>query len=174
MSCFTSDLTDINFGCSGVIGGIENFYIIPAEFFSASTVSNGEITAVTLSGTHKFSEYKFKPETSTFVESAPSDVKNGTTVYTQTITLKFNGIELAKRNAILEITTGQPALVCMVKDSIGNYLMFGRDDRKVYLTNNENGSGTASEDFNGYTLTFVCKSKTPYYFVDDAIVAGLL
>ena len=58
MACNTS-LTSILKDCSNNIGGITNFYVAPAEFVSATTLTTGTITAITMSGNSKFVEYQF-------------------------------------------------------------------------------------------------------------------
>ena len=59
MYCNTG-LVGITKGCStNNVGGITNFYIAPSEFLSASTVSAGTVTSITMSGSAKFVEYEF-------------------------------------------------------------------------------------------------------------------
>ena len=57
MACNTS-LTSILKSCDNNVGGLTNFYVIPAEFVTGTTVTTGTVTNIGLSG-GVFVEYQF-------------------------------------------------------------------------------------------------------------------
>jgi hypothetical protein len=174
MAC--NSLLEILKSCSGNLGGIVKFWVNNGDAIDMSSVttSNGVVTAAALEGTASaFVEYQFNPNTSNYVETGTIDLVNGSTFYSQVITLQLNRREAAKRQSLLLIALGQPGLTTIVKDSNGLYWIFGLDDDKVFLTGNEGGSGTAKADLNGYTLTLTAESATPAYVITEAVVNGL-
>lgn len=169
-----NSLTSILKSCDNNSGGIVKFYVIPADYVTGFTASNGEITGVTLSGSAQFEEFEFNRNTGNFEEVPTINLQNGSTFYAQTINLQLARREAAKRQALLLIASGQPDLTIIVKDSNGLYWGFGFGEDKVNLTGGGGGSGTAKADLNGYSLVFTAESSEPAFAVDDTIIAGLL
>jgi hypothetical protein len=174
MAC--NSLLEILKSCDGNLGGVTKFWINNGDAIDPASVTsaNGIVTAATLELTASpFVEYQFNPNTSNYAETGTIDLVNGSTFYNQVITLQLNRREASKRQSLLLITSSQPGLTCIVKDSNGLYWIFGLDADKVYLTGNEGGSGTAKGDLNGYTLTFTAESATPAYVINEAVVTAL-
>lgn len=174
MACNT--LQEILKSCDANLGGITKAWFNNGDAIDPAsvTISNGVVTAATLdSTTADFVEFQFNPNTSNYAETSPIDLTTGSTYYEQTITLVLNRREASKRQRLLLIADGQPALTIIVKDSNGLYWIFGLGDDKMHLTANEGGSGTAKADLNGYTLTFICQDAKPAYEINEAVVTGL-
>ena len=175
MACNT--LKEILKNCDGNAGGIVKMYINNGDALDLSTVTitDGEVTAVSLlSGADEFVEYQFNPNTSNFVENTLIDLTTGSTIYEQIVTIVLNRREATKRQSLLLIAEGQPALTIIIKDSNGIYWIFGLEDDKMFLTGNEGGTGTAKADHNGYTLTFTSESSIPAFEIEESVVTGLL
>jgi hypothetical protein len=172
MSCNTS-LSGIIKGCDNNVGGISNFYVVPAEFVTGSTESGGTISAINMSGATKFVEFEFKKNTGNFTVEAAIDPINGSTFYNQTINLVIHRRDVDKRNALALIASGQRDLKIIVKDGNGQYWYFG-DENSCMLTAQGEGSGTAIGDGSKYSLTFLAQEPYQEYLVNSSIIAGIV
>lgn len=172
MACNTS-LTSILKDCSNNIGGITNFYVAPAEFVSATTLTTGTITAITMSGNSKFVEYQFNKNTANYTEAGTISLENGSTFFLQTVNLIIPRREVAKRNAIALIASGQRDLKIIMKDSNGLYWYCGYEN-SANLTATGEGSGTAKGDGSKYSLTFVAEEPQQMPEVSSSIIAGII
>ena len=177
MACNT--LLAITKGCSSNAGGIVKAWFGNGDAIDTDSVTtdivDGSITAASLlTSADPFVEFSFQNDSCSYTENTVVDLTAGTSVYDQVITLFFPRREATKRQRLLLITSAQPELTVILKDSNGLYWIFGLDDKKVYLTGNEGGSGANLKEANGYTLTFTCTSATPAYEVDEAVIAGLI
>lgn len=172
MSCNTG-LVGITKGCTNNIGGITNFYIAPSEFVSASTVTSGTVTSITMSGSSKFVEFEFNKNTANYVEDGTISLENGSTFFSQTVSLVIPRREVAKRNSIALIAAGQRDLDIIVKDSNGLFWYIGYAN-SANLTALGEGSGTAKADGSKYSLTFLAEEPEMMYEVNSAIIAGIV
>jgi hypothetical protein len=172
MACNTS-LTAILKDCSNNIGGVTNFYVAPSEFVSGITVTNGTATAITMSGNSKFVEFQFNKNTANYTEEGTISLENGSTFFLQTVNLVIPRREVAKRNAIALIASGQRDLKIIMKDSNGLYWLSGLEN-SANLTAVGDGSGTAKGDGSKYTLTFVAEEPQQMPEVNSSIIAGII
>jgi hypothetical protein len=178
MACNT--LQNILKSCDGNAGGIVEFYINNSDAVeSFGLTSSGEIDSIIIgSMSADFVKFEFNPNTSNYTENEVINLQNGTTYYEPVITLQLARRENLKRQKLLLISKGQPKLTIIVKDSNGLFWGFGFGDDKMYLTNNEGGSGQAKGDLNGYTLTFSVGdgggSSEPAYEIDPTIIPGIV
>lgn len=182
MAC-NSDLLNggISLGCESNAGGVKKIYITDAVNVTGITqnsggilVSSGEvITAIAMASGTFFYDFEFNRNTSNYTEAATVNLENGTTFYTQTVTLVIPRREQAKRNKILLLAAGQKKLNIIVQDSNELYWLFGQSEGCI-LTGNEGGSGTAKTDLNGYTLTFTAEEPTLAPEVDDAAITSIV
>lgn len=171
MACNTS-LTSILKSCDNNVGGLTNFYVIPAEFVTGTTVTTGTVTNIGLSG-GVFVEYQFNKNSAMYTEEAAIDLVNGSTFYTETVKLTIPRREAAKSQALMLVGAGQRDLYIIVKDGNGLFWFVGYAN-KANLTGISEGSGTAKADGSKYTLTFLAEEPELMYEVDPAIIAGLL
>lgn len=169
MACAT--LQEILKGCDGNLGGIVKLWVSNGDNVTDSTITDGVVTAAT--ATDDFVEFQFNPNTSSYTSATTVDLATGSTFYLHTITLQLSRREGAKRQKLLLIANGQPALTIMVKDSNGIYWIFGLEDDKMFLTGDEGGSGTAKADLNGYLLTFTSEDAVPAFEVEESVAEGL-
>jgi len=144
----------ITIGCTNNIGGIRKLWL---KELSKLTIAHGspedKIISITVDDASKFYQFEFTKNTSTFTEETTTSQENGTELTAQTITLKLNRREQAKRNTLLLL--GKFKNLCaIVEDSNGLYWLLGETEG-LNLTTNTGGPGTAKTDANGYTLTFV-------------------
>lgn len=156
MACGCSILTGgIDKGCLGNTGGIRKIYI--TDFCNVTDVDvnspDGIIDTITMAASTLFYEFAFNKNTSTYTEVLSGDQANGSQVYTQTITLKLARREKTKRDT-LALLAGFKELALIVLDNNGLYWFLGQING-IVLTESNSENGTASADFNGYTLTLV-------------------
>jgi hypothetical protein len=171
MACNTS-LTSILKSCDNNVGGLTTFLIAPSEFVTGTTVSAGTITAISMSGASQFVEFQFNKNSANYTEEAAIDLTNGSTYYTETVTLTIPRREVDKRNAIALIAAGQRDLKIIVKDGNGLYWYIGYAN-SANLTGLSEGSGAAKADGSKYTLTFVAEEPELMYSVDSTIISSI-
>lgn len=172
MACNTS-LISILKSCDNNIGGLTNIYIAPEEFVSGITVSQGVVTAITMSGTATFAEYAFNKNSASYIEEAGISLENGSTFYTTTTTLMIPRREVAKRNAIALLAAGQRNLYLILKDANGLYWFQGYQN-KANLTALGEGSGAAKADGSKYSLSFLSEEPELMYEVDATIIPAII
>ena len=169
MSCTT--LTSILKGCDSNIGGITSILINDQENVDTSLidVANYVITDFgTLAA--QFVPFEFRRNTGMYTEEAAIDLVNGSSFYTQTVTLIFHRREAAKSKAIKILGEGQRDLALVVGDANGKYWYFP----KAQLTAVTEGSGTAKADGSKYSITFVAENEQLAYEVDSTIIPDLV
>jgi hypothetical protein len=163
----------ISKSCDNNAGGLVKIYIADFDNVTGYTESNSEITAITMASSTKFYEFEFNRGTSNYAETVNINLQNGTTFFTQTVSLVLSRREKTKAEAIKKLTDGQKQLFIIVKDSNGLYWAFGKDEGMV-VTAIEGGSGTAKADANNYTITFTGEEADNAPEVDDAIIAAII
>jgi len=169
MSCTT--LTSILKGCDSNIGGITSILINDQENVDTSLidVTNYVITDFgTLAA--QFVPFEFRRNTGMYTEEAAIDLVNGSSFYTQTVTLIFHRREASKSKAIKILGEGQRDLALVVGDANGKYWYFP----KAQLTAVTEGSGTAKADGSKYSVTFVAENENLAYEVDATIIPDLV
>jgi len=175
MACISELLTGgISLGCENNSGGIRKIYITDYVNITGTTQDADEvITAIDLAGVTVYYDFEFNRNTSSYQETSTISLENGTTFYTQLITLVIPRREFAKRNKIKLLAAGQKTLSVIVEDSNGLYWYFG-EEQGCIMTALDGGSGVAKTDLNGYTITFTAEEPDQAKEVDSTIIAGLL
>lgn len=178
MSC-PQTLAGIAKDCSANMGGIVRVLLANKDDVAAMTITNGEITAITMRNTAAsgdpvyatFKEYLFRPNTGNMVSEYQIDDAAGTKFVQTTLAMVFSRMETAKRLEISALALADA--VAIVEDANGKYWYLGYD---FPLTMSAGGgdTGTARADRNGYTLTLVDNSKELPMEVSDSIIDGLL
>lgn len=172
MPCNTSLLSIIR-ACETSLGGVTAIYLAPSEFISATTVTAGTITNITMSGSAKFVTYEFAKNSASFTEEAAISLENGSTVFTQTLTLNLIKRDATKRQSLALLLAGQRSVNAIIKTSNGNYFYLGltAGGNATALTG---GSGAAKGDLNGYTLTILAEEPEAMPEVSSAIIAAII
>jgi hypothetical protein len=166
-------ISGITFTCSSNTGGVQKIYLANFEDVTGYTESNSVVTQINMAAGATFHEFQFNRNTSSINEEATINLENGTTFYTQTITLVIPKREAAKRDKILVLADGQPKLAVIVLDQNGLYWFAGLQNG-AYLTANVTGSGVQKTDANGYNLTITGEEPKLAPEVDSTIIPGLL
>jgi len=174
MAC--DQLTEILRGCENNLGGIKRFLITNWDnvtIASESTPGSGFIDTITLASPGVFVEFQFSKNSSSYVEDANIDLTNGSTFYTTTTTLIIPRREVAKRNSLALLASGQQDLMIIIEDQNGLYWLQGWANG-ANLTAQGEGSGVAKADGSKYSLTFASEEPEQMPEVDGTIIAALL
>jgi hypothetical protein len=169
MSCTT--LKSILKGCDSNIGGITSILINDQDNVVGPIVDDGDYLITdfgTLSA--QFVPFEFRRNTGMYTEEAAIDLVNGSSFYTQTVTLIFHRREAAKSKAIKILGEGQRDLALVVGDANGKYWYFP----KAQLTAVTEGSGTAKADGSKYSISFVAENENLAMEVDATIIPDII
>ena len=169
MACTT--LTSILKGCDSNIGGITSILINDQDNVVGPIVDDGNYL-ITDFGTldAQFVPFEFRRNTGMYTEEAAIDLVNGSSFYTQTVTLIFHRREAAKSKAIKILGEGQRDLALVVGDANGKYWYFPN----AQLTAVTEGSGTSKADGSKYSITFVAEAENLAMEVSSAEIPNII
>lgn len=171
MSCaITSGYT---LDCKDAVAGIKNIYISSlSNVSSIAQNASGMVTAITMVGSNKY--YKFELNTkgaNSVSEAIQADPANGTVAYASTISVQFGKVTQANSQLLQNVIKNRCSLIVEMKN--GNYLLFGKEFG-VEVSGGSLASGTAMNDFQGYTLEFTGMEKTFAPEVSASIISGIV
>jgi len=153
--------------CRNKAGGLKKVYFADFGTLGAITESAGLITA--FAGTPVFFDYDLRG-VSNLDTTVTSSSENGTTFYTETLTLQLQYYDRATSEEIKLLAVGRPHIV--VVDNDDNYLLVGQVNGATLNTGNFT-VGANMGDFNGFNLTFEAIEKAPPSFVTPSVVLAL-
>jgi len=168
MACTT--LTSILKGCDSNIGGITSIYVNDMDNVTGPISVTDYVIDDFGTLVDPFIPFEFRRNTGMYTEEAAIDLVNGSSFYTQTVTLIFHRREAAKSKAIKILGEGQRDLALVVGDANGKYWYFP----KAQLTAVTEGSGTAKADGSKYSVTFVAENEQLAYEVDATIIPDII
>jgi hypothetical protein len=168
MACTT--LTSILKGCDSNIGGITSIYVNDMDNVTGPISVTDYVIDDFGTLVDPFIPFEFRRNTGMFTEEAAIDLVNGSSFYTQTVTLIFHRREAAKSKAIKILGEGQRDLALVVGDANGKYWYFP----KAQLTAVTEGSGTSKADGSKYSVTFVAENEQLAYEVDSTIIPDII
>lgn len=158
MSC-TQILNGIQVDCEPSMGGLKVVYIANSTDVEDFTITDGQITDISMAQDKTFKTYSFRRNTASMTSTLSVDPANGTSVATD-VTLSFLKQDTQKRLEISALSIGE--LVMIVKDANDRYWFLGKD-MPVMASAGGAESGTAYTDGNKYTITLQDNSKDyPY------------
>lgn len=163
MSC-TQTLNGIQVDCEPSMGGLKVVYIANSSDVTDFTVTDGQITNISMASGKTFKTYSFRRNTASMTSTLSVDATNGTSVATD-VALSFLKQDTAKRLEISALSIGE--LVLMVEDANGRMWFLGKD-MPVMASAGGAESGTAYTDGNRYTITLQDNSKDYPYEIKTA------
>ena len=152
-------LETITKSCDNNTGGIRKIWLNDQENVTAAVATGWEIT--TLTSSPIYTEFEINRNTGNYTEDTASDLINGSTFVTQTITLMFNRRDAAKSEAINILGSGQRYLSAIVLDANDEYWYF----ENLQLTATGEGSGTARADGSKYSITLLAEADHLSYTI---------
>lgn len=168
-NCGSVTLGAIDARCDNSMGGIKRVLIANRDDVTA-TVTDNEITAITLESGKSFVEWKFRKNTGSLTSTVTSDPTIGNSFATTDVNLQFSKAEQSKRLHIQSAINANAVVI--VEDMYGQYIYLGLEN-EVTVTSATMVTGTASADLNGFTLVFQDIATELPHFVDKAIVDAL-
>lgn len=163
MACLQT-LNGISLDCAASLGGVKMVYIANYDDVASTTITDGAISAITMTGAQGFHKYSFRRNTASMTSTLNVDATNGNTVSTDVV-LSFLKQDTAKRIEIAALSIGD--LVVMVEDANGKIWYLGKD---LPVTASAGGAetGTTFTDGNRYTITLQDNSLSyPYEVTAD-------
>ena len=154
MAC-TQILSGLQVDCEPSMGGLKVVYIANSSDVSEFSITDGQITSITMATDKTFKTYSFRRNTASMTSTLSVDPANGTSVATD-VSLSFLKQDTQKRIEISALSIGE--LVMMVQDANGRYWFLGKD-MPVMASAGGAESGTTYTDGNRYTITLQDNSK---------------
>jgi len=178
MACLSLEEVIKECGAAGIMGGADDLLVMSFNDADALGV-DGKIYAMTAGivseigrkTTKKFVKISMPPETGGLNEALTKNIQNGSSYFTQTLTLVLQKLNVDNRDFILSVID-QP-IVAIVRTPNGKYFAAGLSGR-LQLTTADGGTGIAAGDLQGRTLTFTGNEDSPFPEVDAALIADLL
>jgi hypothetical protein len=154
--------------CKDSVGGIQGVYFINYTTGSFTTNGNGEITAVP-SGSNLY-YYELKG-TSALVETVNSSRDNGTTFFSQELTLNLKKLTNEMTTQLKLLAYGRPQIIVWTMS--GDALLVGQTEG-ADLTAGTIQTGAALGDLYGYSLTFTGQERLPAAFLSGSSTTNAL
>jgi len=156
--------------CTNGKGGIKSVILFPLGNVSASTITNNEVTSLTVTG--EVFQYKLKSNLSSYTAPIQVNKDNGTLWYTQTLTMILASDTKELRSEIHLLA--QNEVVCIVEKASGEYVALGFGEGLQIADGSAYGSGVLKSDRNGHDLVLTGMENDEVPDVNASVVATLL
>ena len=161
--------------CRDNLPGISKFYIANFSEVTQVDVEDSLVTGITMSGGTSFYEFNVNPESSSYSVAPTTDVANGVTNWTVTITMVMGKMDSSKANLLRVLAAGNFVVIAL--DRNGKYWLFGAaddGDTGVYVNGGEIASGTSGTDLSGASIQIGGSTFGPPPEVEASVVAGII
>ncbi len=136
--------------CATSKGGVAEVYLANYDDVSAITVTDGQVTGITMATGKKFKRYYFRPGTSSMTSTLNLDVAAGVNFVQTLLNMLFSRMESTKRIELAALAVND--LRGIVKDSNGVYWLLGEEEPMI-ANAGDGQTGTAKTDANRYSIT---------------------
>lgn len=150
-------------------GGVSESYFISIEDVDTMTVTDFQVSALTLKSTSTAYKIAFEPQTSNFASNAVGSQENSSAAYEQTCEIKINKIDNNVLEQIDALTKGRHLVI--IKKADGTYEMYFHEGGAKFVANYT--TGTALEDASGVTLTATHRQPSNMLIVSATVMASL-
>lgn len=169
MSCnMTSGYNDRT--CTNGKGGIKSVLLFPLGNASGVTITNNEITAITVSGEVFY--YKLKSNLSSYTAPVQVNKDNGTLWYNQSLSMILASDTKELRSEIHLLA--QNEVVCFVEKANGTWVALGLEEGLQVADANEYTSGVLKSDRQGHVIVLNGMENNEVPDVTDGIITTLL
>lgn len=156
--------------CAVNLGGVKRVLAANYDDIATVTVTDNQISAITMNGAAAFVEFNFRPQTANFASTW--QIGDGGAKYVQTLlAMVFSRMETSKRIAVMALA--QADAVAIVEDANGKFWYLGKD-YPLELNTGDAGTGTVRTDRNGYGITLEDNSRELPFEVNPSIIDALL
>lgn len=165
--------------CKDQVGGLKNvyFYYESPMYELGGNLPNPvppglDADVITnVSGVTQLFKFELKANENNLVSTINSDRNNGTTFFTQVLSLKLKRLDAMTTKHLKLLSFGKPYVIVETNNnqfiSLGTY-------RGMEVTGGTVVSGGALGDHSGYTLTLTGEETAPLYFLNASNDAGLI
>jgi len=167
MSCKLTN--GINLKDCDTPGGVSESYFINIEAVDTLTVTDFQVSELTLKSNAKAYKIAFEPQTSNFASNAVGSVENSSAAFEQACEIKINKIDNNVLKQIDALTKGRHLVI--IKKADGTYEMYFHEGGAKFLANYT--TGTAFEDPSGVTLTATHRQPSNMLLVSATVMASL-
>ena len=150
-------------------GGVSESYFINIEDVDTMTVTDFQVSALTLKSTATAYKIAFEPQTSNFSSNAVGSQENSSAAYEQACEIKINKIDNNVLKQIDALTKGRHLVI--IKKADGTYEMYFHEGGAKFFANYT--TGTALEDASGVTLTATHRQPSNMLIVSATVIATL-
>lgn len=169
MSCnMTSGYNDRT--CTNGKGGIKSVLLFPLGNASGVTISNNEITAITVSGEVFY--YKLKSNLSSYTAPVQVNKDNGTLWYNHSLNMILASDTKELRSEIHLLA--QNEVVCFVEKANGTWVALGLEEGLQVADANEYSSGILKSDRQGHVIVLNGMENNEVPDVADGVITTLL
>jgi hypothetical protein len=169
MSCnMTSGYNDRT--CTNGKGGIKSVLLFPLGNASGVTISNNEISAITVSGEVFY--YKLKSNLSSYTAPVQVNKDNGTLWYNQSLSMILASDTKELRSEIHLLA--QNEVICFVEKANGTWVALGLEEGLQVADANEYTSGVLKSDRQGHVIVLNGMENNEVPDVADGLITTLL
>lgn len=169
MSCnMTSGYNDRT--CTNGKGGIKSVLLFPLGNASGVTISNNEISAITVSGEVFY--YKLKSNLSSYTAPVKVNKDNGTLWYEHSLSMILASDTKELRSEIHLLA--QNEVICFVEKANGTWVALGLEEGLQVADANEYTSGVLKSDRQGHTIVLNGMENNEVPDVADSVITTLL
>ena len=155
--------------CKSAFGGIKAAYFFDLDALGTPLeYTAGKITGLGSGATPTFYKYDLKGSSS-LETTITSSRDNGTTFYTQTLSMTLTYLDNATQQEVQLIAAGRPSVA--VEDYYGNMFVCGLENG-MELTGGSIVTGTAAGDLSGFTLSLEGMEETAAPFITSTLVTA--
>jgi len=150
-------------------GGVSESYFINVEDVDTLTVTDFQVSALTLKSTATAYKIAFEPQTSNFSSNAVGSRENSSAAFEQACEIKINKIDNNVLKQIDALTKGRHLVI--IKKADGTYEMYFHEGGAKFVANYT--TGTALEDASGVTLTATHRQTSNMLIVSETVMNTL-
>ena len=150
-------------------GGVSESYFINIDDVDTLTVTDFQVSALTLKSTAKAYKIAFEPETSNFSSNAIGSQENSSAAFEQACEIKINRIDNNVLAQIDALTKGRHLVI--IKKADGTYELYFHEGGAKFVANYS--TGTALEDASGVTLTATHRQTSNMLIVSETVIDTL-
>jgi hypothetical protein len=150
-------------------GGVSESYFINVEDVDTLTVTDFQVSDLTLKSSATAYKIAFEPQTSNFASNAVGSVENSSAAFEQTCEIKINKIDNNVLKQTDALTKGRHMVI--IKKADGTYELYFHEGGAKFVANYS--TGTALEDASGVTLTATHRQTSNLLLVSETVMASL-
>jgi len=150
-------------------GGVAEAYFINIEDIDTLTITEYQVSAMTLKDYGAAFNLKFEPQTSNFTSNTVGSWENSSAAFEQACEIKINKIDNNVLKQIDALTKGRHMVI--VKKNDNTYELYFHEGGAKFVVNYT--TGTSLEDASGITITATHRQPSNMLIVSATVIATL-